>query len=147
VPDSEEEMLRHTLSAPLVIALTVLVSACASEPKGGSLSDYVGVSFTNVETRCGGGYQVYRQPVNGRLLVAAYAVSEAYRSACEARRGAQPVPGGIGVRHEEAALQYIATTPSMKGCTLVSGTEITGLHSEFVVSCPASVSRVVRAKG
>jgi hypothetical protein len=140
-------MLRHTMFAAPVIALAALVSACASQPKGGSLSDYVGVSFANVETRCGGGYQVYRQPVNGRLLVAAYAVSEAFKSACEARRGAQPIPSRTGVRYEEAALEYIAATPSMTGCMLVSGTEITSLHSEFVVACPASVTRVIRAKG
>lgn len=146
--DSEEEMLPHRMSVAALVALAALVSACASQPRGASLGDYVGVSYTNVETRCGGGYQVYRQPVDGRLLVAAYAISEAVRSACMARRGAPPMPSRTGVRYEEAALEYIATTPSMKGCTLVSGTEITGLHSEFVVSCPAGATQgVVRAKG
>src|SRR4051794_27223558 len=140
-------MPRHTMSAAPVLGLAALVSACATQPKGGSLSDYVGVSFTNIETRCGGGYQVYRQPVNGRLLVAAYAVSEAFKSACEARRGDQPIQSRTGARYEEAALEYIAATPSMKGCTLVNGTEITRLHSEFVVACPASVTRAIRAKG
>jgi hypothetical protein len=145
--DREEEMLSPKMFAAPVIALTALVTACASQPRGGSLSDYVGVSYTNIETRCGGGYQVYRQPVNGRLLVVAYAISEAFKSACEARRGAELVPTKTGVRYEEAALEYIEKTPGMKGCTIVSGTEITRLHSEFIVACPASATQVIRAKG
>ena len=127
--------------------LLVSLAGCASTPKGGSLSDYVGVGSRNVTTTCGGGFQVYRQPVNGRLLVAAYAVSEMRQTFCQSWRGDPSVSPVTGVRHEEAALQYIAQTPAMKGCTIVSGIEITRLHSEFVVSCPTAPTVAVKAKG
>jgi hypothetical protein len=105
------------------------------------------VGYTNVTTTCGGGYQVYRQPINGRLLVAAYAVSEMRQTFCQRWRGEPSVSPVTGVRHEEAALEYIAQTPAMKGCTLVSGIEISRLHSEFVVACPAPPAAAVTAKG
>jgi len=140
------------LIKPLPVAtlaiLALSAAGCASEPRGGSLSDYVAVGYTNVATHCGGGYQVYRQPVNGRLLVVAYAVSEARQTFCESYRGEPSVSPVTGVRHEEAALEYIAKTPAMKGCTLVSGLEITRLHSEFIVACPvAPGTATITAKG
>jgi hypothetical protein len=141
-------MLSRTLSLIPIALLTALLSACASNPQGGSLSDYVAVGYTNVATACGGGYQVYRQPVNGRLLVVAYAASEARQTFCQSWRGESSVSPVTGVRHEEAALEFIATTPTMKGCTLVSGIEITRLHSEFIVACPAAPgSATISAKG
>lgn len=140
-------MLGRVSFAVPTLMLAALLSACATQPKGESLSDYVGVGFTNVKTLCGGGYQVYQQPVNGRLLVAAYAISEAYKRSCEARNGRVVSPGRTGVRYEDAAMEYIAATPSLKGCTIVSGTQITELHSEFVLSCPATSVTVIKAKG
>ncbi len=143
------------LSRPVLIvsiaALAVALSACAtskSNPQGSSLSDYVAVTYTNVTTTCGGGYQVYRQPVNGRVLVAAYAASEARQSVCQSWRGEPSVSPVTGVEHEEAAVEYIATTPALKGCTVVSGTKITRLHSEFTIACPAAPGAApVSAKG
>ncbi|WP_201836276.1 hypothetical protein [Microvirga zambiensis] len=140
-------MLYRPLFLTATIVLVGAISGCASEPKGGSLSDYVAVPSVNVTTACGGGFQVYRQPVNGRLLVAAYAASEMRQTFCQSWRGEPSVSPTTGVRHEDAALEYIATTPAMKGCTLVSGIEITPLHSEFVVSCPAQPVPAVTAKG
>jgi hypothetical protein len=140
-------MLSRPLFLTATLALVAAMPGCASAPKGGSLSDYVAVGYTNVTVTCGGGYQVYRQPVNGRLLVAAYAASEMRQSFCQSWRGEPSISPVTGVRHEEAALEFIAQTPAMKGCTLVSGIEITRLHSEFVVACPAPPAAVVTAKG
>ena len=36
-----------------------------------------------------------------------------------------------GIRHEEAAVEYIATLPHLKGCTVVSGIEHTRLSYRF----------------
>src|SRR5215217_8048105 len=108
-------MLSRPLFITAQLVLMSIMSGCASVPTGGSLSDYVGVGYTNVTTTCGGGYQVYRQPVSGRLLVAAYAVSEMRQTFCQSWRGEPSVSSVTGVRHEEAALEYIATTPAMKG--------------------------------
>jgi hypothetical protein len=141
-------MFIRPLSVAALAVLSFALAGCASTPKGGSLSDYVGVGYGNVATACGGGYQVYRQPVNGRLLVVAYAASEARQTFCQSWRGEPSVSPVTGVRHEEAALEFIATTPAMKGCTLVSGIEITRLHSEFIVACPAAPgSATISAKG
>jgi len=140
-------MLSRQSSTIAIMAIAMLLPACASNPQGGSLSDYVGVGYTNVTTTCGGGYQVYRQPVNGRLLVAAYAVSEMRQSFCESWAGEVSVPSVAGVRHSEGALEYIAKTPAMRGCTLVSGVEITPLHSEFAVACPGQPGATITAKG
>ncbi|ANY77693.1 hypothetical protein BB934_05140 [Microvirga ossetica] len=140
-------MLSRPLFVTALLALVGAMSGCASAPTGGSLSDYVAVGYTNVTTTCGGGYQVYRQPVNGRLLVAAYAVSEMRQSFCQSWRGEPSLSPLTGVRHEEGALEYIATTPAMKGCILVSGVEITRLHSEFIVACPAQPGATITAKG
>jgi hypothetical protein len=144
-------MLSRPVSLISIAALTVALSACASSrsnPQGGSLSDYVAVSYTNVTTTCGGGYQVYRQPVNGRVLVVAYAASEARQSICQSWRGEPSVSPITGARHEEAVVEYIATTPSLKGCTVVSGVEITSLHSEFTIICPADpAATAISTKG
>lgn len=129
------------------LAVTALLSACASPASVGALSDYWGVSYTNVSTRCGGGYQVYRKPGEQRILVRAYEVSEARQAFCERYNGLQPDIGITGVRHEEAALEYLATTADLKACRIVSGTEITSLHSEFVLACPVAPETAVRAKG
>jgi hypothetical protein len=140
-------MPRRPLFMTALLVLAGALSGCASAPKGGSLSDYIAVDYTSVTTTCGGGYQVYRQPVNGRLLVVAYAVSEVRQTFCQSWRGEPSVSPVTGVRHEEGALEYIAQTPAMKGCTLVSGIEISRLHSEFVVACPAPPAAAVTAKG
>ncbi len=140
-------MPRRPVFITALLVLAGALSGCASAPKGGSLPDYIAVGYTNVTTTCGGGYQVYRQPINGRLLVAAYAVSEMRQTFCQSWRGEPSVSPVTGVRHEEAALEYIAQTPAMKGCTLVSGIEISRLHSEFVIACPASPAAAVTAKG
>jgi hypothetical protein len=144
-------MISRPLAIITIAALTAALSACASNrssPQGGSLSDYVGVSYANVSTACGGGYQVYRQPVNGRLLVVAYAASEARQSFCQSWRGEPSVSPVTGARHEEGAVEYIATTPALKGCTLVSGIELTSLHSEFTIACPAVPgATIISAKG
>jgi hypothetical protein len=145
---AREAIVIQPLSVAISVVLALSVAGCASQPRGGSLSDYVAVGSTNVTTHCGGGYQVYRQPVNGRLLVAAYAVSEARQTFCQSYRGEPSVAPITGVRHEEAAVEYIAHTPAMKGCTLVSGSEITPLHSEFIVACPAAPgTATITAKG
>lgn len=144
-------MLSRPVSIIPIVALSATLSACvssASNPQGGTLSDYVAVSYANVTTTCGGGYQVYRQPVNGRLLVVAYAASEMRQSICQSWRGEPSVSPVTGVEHEEAAAEYIATTAALKGCTVVSGTKITRLHSEFTIACPvAPVAAKISVKG
>jgi hypothetical protein len=144
-------MLRRPVSIIAIAALAAALSACASSrstPLGGSLSDYVGVSYVNVTTTCGGGYQIYRQPTNGRMLVAAYAASEVRQSICQSWRGESSVSPVTGVRHEEAVTEYIAATPALKGCTVVSGVAITRLHSEFSIACPAAPgAATISAKG
>jgi hypothetical protein len=141
-------MFIRPLSVAALAVLSFALAGCASTPKGGSLSDYVGVGSVNVATACGGGYQVYRQPVNGRVLVAAYAASEARQTFCQSWRGEPSVSPVTGVRHEEAVTEYIAKTPGLTGCTIVSGVEITRLHSEFVIACPAAPgAAAISAKG
>lgn len=139
-------MLSRPLFVTAMATLVGILSGCASAPKGGSLSDYVAVGYTNVTTKCGGGYQVYRQPVNGRLLVVAYAASEMRQTFCQSWNRMPESSPITGVRHEDGALQYISQTPAMKGCTLVSGIEISRLHSEFIVACPAHPAAPTKAK-
>jgi hypothetical protein len=139
-------MLTRTLPLALVAALAVFVSGCAQGTAPGSLSYYVATPAAKVETRCGGGYQVFQRPGEPTILVAAYGVSEVAQTLCEQRRGIVPVRA-TGIRHEEAAVEYIATNPQLKGCTVVSGIEHTRLHSEFVLACPATATSVVSAKG
>ncbi|MBJ6125812.1 hypothetical protein [Microvirga splendida] len=140
-------MLTRTLPLALAAAIAASVSGCARGTVPGSISYYVATPVALVETRCGGGYQVYQRPGEPTILVAAYAVSEAVQTLCEQRRGIVPVPARTGVRHEEAAVEYIATRPHLKGCTVVSGLELTQLHSEFVLACPAVATGVVSVKG
>jgi hypothetical protein len=123
------------------------LTRCASAPKEASSSDYIAVGDTNVTTTCGGGYQVYRQPANGGLLVAAYAASEMRQSFCPSWRVESSVSPVTSVRHEEAAPEFIAQAPAMKGCALASGIEITRLHSGFAVACPALPAAAIPAKG
>ena len=139
-------MLARTLPLILAAALAASVSGCARGTTPGSLSYYVATPVAKVETRCGGGYQVFQRPGEPTILVAAYAISEAVQTMCEQRRGIVPV-SVTGVRHEEAAVEYIATRPDLKGCTVVSGIEHTRLHSEFVLACPGVATGVVSAKG
>jgi len=131
----------------LVVAFAMSLSACASPSSVGALSDYWGVGFTNVTTRCGGGYRVYQKANEPKLLVRAYEVSEARRSFCEMYNGIQQNAGVTGVRHEEAATEYLAKISALKSCRLVSGTEITALHSEFVYSCPTHPDLAIMVKG
>ena len=139
-------MLTRTLPLILAAALAASVSGCARGTAPGSISYYVATPVAQVETRCGGGYQVYQRPGEPTILVVAYAVSEAVQTMCEQRRGIVPV-SATGIRHEEAAVEYIATRPHMKGCTVVSGIEHTRLHSEFVLACPGVAGGVVSVKG
>jgi hypothetical protein len=139
-------MLTRTLPLVLAAALAVSLSGCARGTAPGSLSYYVATPVTKVETRCGGGYQVFQRPGEPTILVAAYAISEAVQTMCEQRRGVVPI-SATGVRHEEAAVEYIATMPHLKGCTVVSGIEHTRLHSEFVLACPGVATNVVSVKG
>ncbi|MBM1171233.1 hypothetical protein [Microvirga arabica] len=139
-------MLARTLPLILAAALAVSVSGCARGTAPGSLSYYVATPAAKVETRCGGGYQVFQRPGEPTILVAAYAVSEVAQTLCEQRRWVVPVRA-TGVRHEEAAVEYIATSPHLKGCTVVSGIEHTRLHSEFVLACPGVATGVVSVKG
>ncbi|MBD2749031.1 hypothetical protein IC232_20280 [Microvirga sp. BT688] len=139
-------MLARTLPLILAAVLAASVSGCARGTAPGSLSYYVATPAYKVETRCGGGYQVFQRPGEPTILVAAYAISEAVQTMCEQRRGIVPV-SVTGVRHEEAAVEYIATRPDLKGCTVVSGIEHTRLHSEFVLSCPGVATGVVSVKG
>jgi hypothetical protein len=139
-------MLTRTLPLALAAALAVSVSGCAQGTAPGSLSYYVATPAYKVETRCGGGYQVFQRPGEPTILVAAYGVSEVVQTMCEQRRGIVPVRA-TGVRHEEAAVEYIAKRPDLKGCTVVSGIEHTSLHSEFVLACPGVATNVVSVKG
>ena len=139
-------MLTRTLPLVLAAALAASVSGCARGTAPGSLSYYVATPAAQVETRCGGGYQVFQRPGEPTILVVAYAVSEAVQTMCEQRRGIVPV-SATGVRHEEAVVEYIATRPHLKGCTVVSGIEHTRLHSEFVLACPGVATGIVSAKG
>jgi len=140
-------MLSRPSAFIAMIALVGSISACASYPQGGSLANYIGINSSNVETTCGGGYQVFRKSGERRFLVRAYEVSEMYRSMCEMRRGARPPSAITGVRYEDAALEYLAKTPDLKSCRLVSGIEITRLHSEFTVACPAGPAAAISVKG
>jgi hypothetical protein len=117
------------------------------DPAPGSIAHYVAAPSMGVETTCGGGYQVFRRAGGQTVLVAAYAISEAAQTMCEQRRGLVPNPGVTGVRHEEAVVEYIAKTPSLKGCTVASGIAHTALHSEFVLACPNTAATAIRAKG
>ncbi len=126
-------MLRRFLILPSMLTLTL--SACVSSD-GGSLSHYVGTAKVNVETRCGGGYQVFRYGDEQRVLVAAYAISQAYKSACERYNPGPATLGITGARYEEAVTEYFAKTPALKDCRITGGTNITPLHSEFTFSCP-----------
>ena len=56
-------------------------------------------------------------------------------------------PGLTGVRHEEAVVEYIAKTPSLKGCTVAGGMAHTPLHSEFTLACPDTTAKAIPAKG
>jgi threonine dehydratase len=134
---------------PVIVpaAAAVLLSGCAIDPAPGSIGHYVAAPSLAVETTCGGGYRVYRRPGEETVLVAAYAISEAVQTMCEQRRGLLPESGATGVRHEEAVVEYIAKTPTLKGCTVVSGIAHTSLHSEFTLACPAKTEKAVRAKG
>src|SRR5918993_2477171 len=139
-------MLTRILPLVLAAAMAAFITGCARGTTPGSLSYYVATPAAQVETRCGGGYQVFYRLGEPTILVVAYAVSEAVQTMCEQRRGIVPV-SAIGVRHEEAAVEYIATRPHLKGCTVVSGIEHTRLHSEFVLACPGVATGVVSAKG
>ena len=139
-------MLARTLPLILAAALAVSVSGCAQGTAPGSLSYYVATPVAKVGTRCGGGYQVFQRPGEPTVLVAAYAISEAVQTMCEQRRGIVPA-SATGVRHEEAVVEYVATRPDLKGCTVVSGIEHTSMHSEFVLACPGVATGVVSAKG
>jgi hypothetical protein len=140
-------MLGRAPSVLPFIAIAASLSGCASTASVGTLSDYWGVGYTHVTTTCGGGYQVYRKPSESKILVVAYPVSEARKSFCEIYNEIRPSPNATGMRYEEGALEYLAKTPSLKSCTLAGGTELTGLHSEFVVACQVSPSGVITAKG
>jgi hypothetical protein len=140
-------MLTRILPLVLAAAMAAFITGCARGTTPGSLSYYVATPAAQVETRCGGGYQVFQRPGEPTILVVAYAVSEAVQTLCEQRRGIVPVPARTGVRHEEAAVEYIATRPHLKGCTVTSGIEHTRLHSEFVLACPGVATGVVSAKG
>jgi hypothetical protein len=130
-----------------IIAIAASLSGCASPSGLGALSDYWGVGYTHVTTTCGGGYQVYRKSGEPKILVVAYPISEARKSFCESYNGIRPSPSVTGVRYEEGALEYLARTPDLKSCTLAGGTELTGLHSEFVIACPRSPAGAITAKG
>src|SRR5688500_12349503 len=101
-------------------AIAAVLSGCAMDPQPGSMAHYVAAPSMGVQTTCGGGYQVFRRVGEQTVLVAADAVSEAVQTTCEQRRGLGPGPGVTGVRHEEAVVEYIAKTPSLKGCTVAS---------------------------
>jgi hypothetical protein len=130
-----------------IVALSGSLVACASGSSIGTLAPYIAVGYTNVQTSCGGGYQVYRKPGEPKILVRAYEVAEVRRSLCESIRSDPPRVATTGVRYEDAALEYLATTPDLKACTLASGVEITRVHSEFVLACPAAPAAAISVKG
>jgi len=113
------------------------LAACTTSSEG-SLAHYVGTPGVNVETRCGGGYQVFRYGAEERVLVAAYAVSQARKSVCEQYRPGPPVANVTGLAHEEAVREYFTKVPQLKNCRITGGTGITPLHTEFTFSCPAA---------
>jgi hypothetical protein len=136
------------LSHPLtIVALSGSLAACASGSSIGLLSDYVGLFPANVQTSCGGGYQVYRKADEPKILVRAYEIAELRRSLCEQIRSDPPRSAMTGVRYEDAALEFLATTPDVKACTLASGIEVTPVHSEFVLACPATPAAAISVKG
>lgn len=139
-------MLNRVLPLGVVAALSTALSGCASGSTPRSIAHYVAAPSVGIATTCGGGYAVYRNSGEHTVLVVAYAVSEAIQTVCEERQGLRSRSGMTGVRHEEAMVEYIATTPSLKDCTIASGTEITLLHSEFALSCPATVKAVALVK-
>lgn len=140
-------MLGRPSSLLPIMALSGSLTACASASSIGLLSDYVAVGYTDVQTSCGGGYQVYRKPGEPKILVRAYEVAEVRRSLCERIRSDPPRQAMTGVRFEDAAQEYLATAADLKACTLASGTEVTRVHSEFVLACPATPAAAIGVKG
>jgi hypothetical protein len=134
-------MFKPKLPIAFASTLALVLTACGTTSPG-SLAYYVGVGYTNVTTSCGGGYQVYRVGGEQRLLVAAYAVSQAYKAMCEDSRGAAAARPGFA----EAVGEYIEKAPDLKGCTIASAVEITPLHTEFTLACPATPGVAISAK-
>ncbi len=140
-------MPSRALPLSVVTALATALVGCASGSSPGSIAYYVGAPSKAVKTSCRGEYAVFHKLGEPTLLVAAYAVSEAVQTICEQRHGVRSTPAVTGVRHEEAVVEYIATTPALESCTIASGTEMTRLHSEFTLSCPAKLRTAVRKNG
>lgn len=135
-------MFKSKLSVAFASTFALVLTACGTTAPG-SLAYYVGVPYTNVQTSCGGGYQVYRVAGEQRVLVAAYAVSQAYKSMCENSRGSASAKPGF----EEAVAEYITKAPDLKGCRIASAVQISALHTEYTLACPVVPGGVViRAK-
>jgi hypothetical protein len=140
-------MVRCSKSLFFPIVLAGSLTACTSNSSFGLLSDYVGLYSTNVTTSCGGGYQVFRKKDEPKILVRAYEIPEIYKAMCEARQGDSTAITVTGVRHEEAAIEYISQTADLKECKVAGGAEITRLHSEFALACPIAPATVISVKG
>jgi hypothetical protein len=139
------------LSRPFTFLMSAMLAgslaACASTDSEGSIAHYIATGSTNVTTSCGGGYQVFRNGGENRILVVAYAIPQAYKAICEGSSHMRP--SLTGVRYEEAALEYLSKSADLKTCRVASGIEITPLHSEFFLNCPVAPApaATVRAKG
>ncbi len=144
-PSSEASMAATVPLCRLIPAVMLMsaVTACTATSNG-SISHYWGVPASNVSTRCGSGYRVFRYRDEPKILVSAYVGSYIYRSACE-RNG--PVEQRItGVDHEEAAAAYIEDRPALKGCRITGGTSLSPLHSEFILSCPTALRPAAKSQ-
>jgi hypothetical protein len=111
--------------AVLFSVLPVALSGCAG---GYIMSQYGTAASKVVKTSCGGEYRVSEK--GGKLLVSAFAVSEAYHSACES-----PPPGRTGIPYEFAAVQFFQESKRPL-CVITAGERLELLHSEFAFTCP-----------
>jgi hypothetical protein len=103
------------------------LSGCAG---GYILSHYGTTASKVVKTSCRGEYRVSEK--DGKLLVSAFAVSEAYHSACES-----PPPGRTGIPYEYAAVQFLQES-NRPLCVITAGERLELLHSEFAFTCPTA---------
>jgi hypothetical protein len=95
---------------------------------GHILSQYGTAASKVIKTSCRGEYRVSEK--DGKLLVSAYAVSEAYHSACES-----PPPGRTGIPYEFVAVQFLQESNRPR-CVITAGERLELLHSEFAFICP-----------
>jgi hypothetical protein len=110
----------------IVVANTFAVGACSTPYL---LTEWGSVQPTSIPLVCGnGGYDVRTK--DSRILVTAYAVTEAIRSC-----GTTVASAPASARYQDAAAEFLVRTGKPQ-CRINSGREIDQLHSEFTFTCP-----------